>query len=378
MWYVQDYHDFFDMLRKLPKPPEETIFQNYTMVEDKFDDRKYRNDKDKREARKKHLVCVTASSYYAFLIADKKDRGGALDYQQNYPSSKNEWGKSLFKDLDAHPPTVRACHMFSILAWFFDCRDTGACRWQWENHVLKYFGQDLDAGIESEFDKFQFRRKKDTRETDTKYFDNTWFLMTVFLEVNFRNAVAAMHCRLWEKEAHTKAITGKGNSSLQSMAKELYHRQHSLLNTRARCEGLQNVSAGLSWKKNASRNCLRNLLLSSLDDTLPGLDPQLEQYLQQFNDPNAALFLRMIEVSNAGRMIEVSNVPAMYLPSCCLYQQDTGRSQASSSQLCTSSSFMSGSRPRPGLLSRSKPLAHGLRRLPRVGVETDAGQEHLF
>jgi hypothetical protein len=115
---------------------------------------------------------------------------------------------------------------------------------------------------------------------DTKYFDNTWFLMTVFMEVNFRNAVAAMHYRLWEKEAHTLSITGKSSSSLQAMAKELYNRQHSLLNTRARCLGLQGVSAGLSWRKSPARNCLRNLLLSSLDDTLPGLDPQLELYLR--------------------------------------------------------------------------------------------------
>jgi hypothetical protein len=142
--------------------------------------------------------------------------------------------------------------------------------------------------------------------TDTKYFDNTWFLMTVFMEVNFRNAVAAMHCRLWEKEAHTLSITGKSSSSLQAMAKELYNRQHSLLNTRARCLGLQGVSAGLSWRKSPARNCLRNLLLSSLDDTLPGLDPQLELYLRQFNAPNAALFLRTIEVSNVLALRELA------------------------------------------------------------------------
>jgi hypothetical protein len=90
------------------------------------------------------------------------------------------------------------------------------------------------------------------------------------------------------------------------MAKEFYNRQHSLLNTRARCAGLQGVSAGLSWKKNPSSNCLRNLLLSSLDDTLPGLDPQLEEYLQQFKAPNAALFLRTIEVSNVLALRELA------------------------------------------------------------------------
>jgi hypothetical protein len=100
--------------------------------------------------------------------------------------------------------TERAYHMFSILAWFFDCRDAGACRWQWKDHVLNYFGADLTPGTtESDFDKFHFRRKKESDVIDTQYFDITWFLMTVFLEVNFLNAVAAMHCKLWEKETHT-------------------------------------------------------------------------------------------------------------------------------------------------------------------------------
>ena len=197
----------------------------------------------------------------------------------------------------------RAYHMFSILSWFFDSRDSGACRWQWEDHVLRYFGADINDGDESDFDKFSFQRPS-AGMSDTRYFDNTWFLMTLFMEVNFRNAVAAMHYRLWDRHADTKSMTG--SAGLQARAKELYNRQHSLLNTRARCSGLQGVSAGLSWKKNPERNSLRNLLLSSLDDTLPELDPQLQLYLRQFNAPNAALFLRTIEVSNVLALHELA------------------------------------------------------------------------
>jgi hypothetical protein len=69
---------------------------------------------------------------------------------------------------------------------------------------------------------------------------------------------------------------------------------------------VQGVSSGLSWKKNSQRNNLRALALSSLDDTLSGLDPSLLKYLQQFNAPNAALFVRMIEVSNVLALRELA------------------------------------------------------------------------
>lgn len=194
----------------------------------------------------------------------------------------------------------RAYHIFSILSWFFDCRDGGACRWRWEDYLLEYFGAKT-AGV-SDFSSFEFTQKQ-SDESACAYFNQPWFLMTFFMELNFRNAIAQMHCKLFDTSAQRQKIAGDG---LQKKAKELYNRQHSLLNTRARCAGLQGVSAGLSWQKNAERNCLRNLLLSSLDDTLPGLDPQLARYLQKFNAPNAALFLRMIEVSNVLALRELA------------------------------------------------------------------------
>ena len=164
-------------------------------------------------------------------------------------------------------------------------------RWRWDDYLLDYFG--VNAAGSSAFSQFDFSRKQH-QDSDVSYFNKPWFHMTTFMELNFRNA-AQMHTMLFESSAHTLKISDDG---LQKKAKELYNRQHSLLNTRARCAGLQGVSARLSWRKSSERNCLRNLLRSSLDDTLPGLDPQLEVYLRQFNAPNAALFLRTIEVSN--------------------------------------------------------------------------------
>ena len=145
---------------------------------------------------------------------------------------------------DSSPAKEHAYHMFSVLSWFFDCRDSGACRWQWEDYVLRYFGAELDGDDEeSEFHKFLFTKKGASEEIDTAYFDKPWFVMSVFLEINFRNALAAIHYRLWEKLAHTSPIPGESGTSLQAKAKELFNRQRSLLNIRARCAGLQGASS---------------------------------------------------------------------------------------------------------------------------------------
>ena len=102
-------------------------------------------------------------------------------------------------------------------------------------------------------------------------------------------------------------MSARKSGAGKTQSKELFNRQRSLINTRARCPGLQGVFPGLSWQKNAEGNCLRNLLLSSLDDTLPGLDPLLVKYLEQFNAPNAALFLRTIEDSNVLALRELAS-----------------------------------------------------------------------
>jgi hypothetical protein len=38
-----------------------------------------------------------------------------------------------------------AYHIFSVLSFFFNCRDDGACRYRWENWLLEYFGDFLVA-----------------------------------------------------------------------------------------------------------------------------------------------------------------------------------------------------------------------------------------
>jgi hypothetical protein len=278
MWYVQDYIDFFDMLRTLqvPEASDDLELAYLTLVPKKFESALVLGSNRSKEE-KLHKLKSLLLSHYAIQDKPKTSTNPEQYYKFYFTEqtvNRKMPGSSRAKE--------RAYHMFSVLSLFFDCRDSGACRWQWEDYVLKYFGAELDsANEESEFQKFLFTKKGATDDLETAYFDKPWFVMSIFLEINFRNALAAMHYRLWDKIAHTGPITGESSSSLQAKAKELFNRQRSLLNTRARCVGLQGVSPGLSWKKNTDRNCLRNLLLSSLDDTLLGLDPFLAKYLEQ-------------------------------------------------------------------------------------------------
>jgi hypothetical protein len=147
MWYIQDYMDFMQMLQTLDVPENllrgEENFWNFT------DDPLY-----------KLPNCAP--------IAD--------------PS------KGMPIPL---PVNDSACHRFGILAWFFDCRDAGACGYRWEDFVLTYFGAYITTdGETSKFEEFAF--KHPAQNTLYQYFNQPWFEICVFLEHNFRNAIAPM------------------------------------------------------------------------------------------------------------------------------------------------------------------------------------------
>jgi hypothetical protein len=194
----------------------------------------------------------------------------------------------------------RACHRFSVLSWFFDCRDAGACRYTWEDWVLEYFGAYMEEDEPSDFEKFVHVEK--LPEPMWRYFRQRWFEIVLFLEQNFRNAMAPMHYKLFEFK-NQRAIS---TTNLQRVAKNLFNRQTSMLNNRSIFSGLQvGNSHGdplLSFTRyNAKSNAdmtLRERIMSQLHDELPGLDPFLITYLQQFRIPDAELFLRMIRCPN--------------------------------------------------------------------------------
>jgi hypothetical protein len=196
-----------------------------------------------------------------------------------------------------------AYHIFSVLSFFFDSRDDGACRYRWEEALLTYFGAGVtEEGASADFHKFEFSAA-DPAKPDYEYYNQPWFQMCFFLEHNFRNAIAGLHYKLFEAGAPVGYFPEYNKEiGLQAAARKVYDRERSLLNNRSSFVGLGNVSAGLSFRKyNARTNVnltLQQRILSQLDDDLPDLDPTLAAYVRKFRIPDSELFLRIIRCPN--------------------------------------------------------------------------------
>lgn len=288
MWYLQDYIEFLEMIRSLDVPEdiqkaEDLEFTRILAV---------RSDEQKMALsfysfqRNPKPALATSSTFHTIYFTDSIPANGTMP--QNTHAS------------DA------AHHRFSVLSYFFDCRDDGACRYRWEEAVLAYFGSDKTEVRSTGFDSFRFQSPADWKtENDGKesaYFNQLWFQMVFFMELNFRNAIAQLHYRAFELKTSPGDTIGN-LSDLQTKAKALYNRQRSLLNTRALCPGPQGVTPGLSfWQKSGGsgnkNNVLKHLVLAQLNDELPELDPYLLAYVARERIPDAQLFLRMIGCPN--------------------------------------------------------------------------------
>ena len=130
MWYIEDYADFMGMLQKLELDAQSVETESCT-IHDKY----------------------------------KLPNAGA--------------NRKMPKCLAVHN---RACHRFSVLSWFFDCRDAGACRYRWEDWVLEYFGAYLATESASDFENFVHVDKLPTPLKN--YFGKRWFEIVLFLEQN--------------------------------------------------------------------------------------------------------------------------------------------------------------------------------------------------
>lgn len=195
-----------------------------------------------------------------------------------------------------------AHHVFSVLSYFFDCRDDGACRYRWEESLLDYFGASLSGEDQrSDFHKFEFR---EDRDSDYKYYNEMWFQMCFFMEHNFRNAISAIHLKLFDHGSDSIEYFPDHDDKpgLQAFARRVFEREKCLFNSRSSFAGLGNVSPGLSFRKydpRKNRNAtLRHRILSQLDDELPDLDPALAEYVWKFRIPDSELFLRIIRCPN--------------------------------------------------------------------------------
>ena len=132
--------------------------------------------------------------------------------------------------------------------------------------------------------------------------------MQFFLELNFRNAIAQLHYKIFEKIV---GVRYRQTDTLQEIAKALFNRQTTLLNTRASCLGPQNVTPGLFFQQKKEHgvnknNVLKHLILAQLHDELPELDPQLFTYINDKHIPGAELFLRMIGCPNVLALRELA------------------------------------------------------------------------
>ena len=262
MWYIQDYMDFMQMLQTLD------IAEN-----------------------------TQAGS------KDFWDFSEDPNFQMNYCTPTIDKENAMPIPL---PVNDRALQKFSILSWFFDCRDAGACGYQWENFVLGYFGANITdpTKLHSKFEDFSFQDV--SKITQNKYFNQEWFQICIFLEHNFRNAIAPIHYRIFEQD-HTKPV-----NSLQGTVKTLYNQRQSLFNQRSCFEGLRfraadgsiipNGASFLSFQRfDASQHSnmnLRERIFSQLHQESPELDPALLKYIRKFRIPDAELFLRMIRCPN--------------------------------------------------------------------------------
>jgi hypothetical protein len=290
MWYLQDYIDFFHMIRSLSVPED-------TLTDDEL---AFTHIPAGRLPEQKWAL-----ARYAFKRGTLPAGTTSNNYDAYYFTDASVNGRRMPKNTHA---SDAAHHRFSVLSYFFDCRDDGACRYRWEDAMLAYFGTDKTDVQETDFDKFRFQSRADWNANNSEdkkecaYFNQLWFQMTFFMELNFRNAIAQLHYRLYDlKTSQDDTIGSLG--TLQTQAKALYNRQRSLLNTRALCPGPSGVTPGLSfWQKRSGggnkNNVLKHLVLAQLNDELPGLDPYLLAYVARECIPDAQLFLRMIGCPN--------------------------------------------------------------------------------
>ena len=93
------------------------------------------------------------------------------------------------------PGETAHCRFSGLFIVVFRLQRDGACRYQWENKLLEYFGADCTNSRESDFDKFHFETAKDN---ESEHYNQLWFQMTLFLEYNFRNAIAPLHYKLFD------------------------------------------------------------------------------------------------------------------------------------------------------------------------------------
>ena len=214
MWYLDDYVTFLEMLRSLTIPAKAKLndfkFTSAPMLD---------TTADLNAAAINNAISAAVSKDYRLYasnvpeetyqgicddqVASAEDRinfaQATTDYLHNtdqvFQSDIARNGRFMPQQSTKHQ---LAYHMFSVLSYFFDCRDGGACQFRWEDWLMGYFGapdmaENETPGERSEFHQFKFAAESTV--VQYCYYDQTWFQICRFMEQNFRNAVASLHYR---------------------------------------------------------------------------------------------------------------------------------------------------------------------------------------
>ena len=130
----------------------------------------------------------------SFQVSDFREVDGKpnIDVDSTY----SHVDKTYLKMPEQNPGQDVAHHVFSVLSYFFDCRDDGACLYRWKESLLDYFGASLSRRDNTViFTNFSFAMTNNpTTNTTTTCGSQMYF----FLEHNFRNAISAIHVKLFD------------------------------------------------------------------------------------------------------------------------------------------------------------------------------------
>jgi len=111
----------------------------------------------------------------SFQVSDFREVDGKPNIDVD--SACSHVDKTYLKMPEQNPGQDVAHHVFSVLSYFFHCRDDGACLYRWKESLLDYFGASLSRQDNTViFTNFSF----DDKQPDYKYYNDMWFPDVLF------------------------------------------------------------------------------------------------------------------------------------------------------------------------------------------------------
>ena len=162
VWYHDDYMQFLDTLRNLNVGKNRFNGSNchFTCFTDNFHPNERVQEWNKKDDSKQinlRKQCAALSKYTFRIHKTVGNFEDDSDCQYNFYASMFQHNPEVLDDQDGKATSMpvesyqqdKAHHLFSILSWFFDCRDGGACRFEWEDALCDYFGANIIEQFEN-------------------------------------------------------------------------------------------------------------------------------------------------------------------------------------------------------------------------------------